>query len=99
VNIRQGIFWALCAPIYDYAWGGAVGAALATSLVDLIPTGSRVVDLGGGTGLVAAILAMRGHCVEVIEPSSSMASKASRILGPNRVNGHHRDGGRPTWFY
>ena len=46
----------------------------------LLPTGSRILDVGSGTGLVAAELAKLGYQVTLSEPSPVLARHARRRL-------------------
>ncbi|HZW89558.1 MAG TPA: class I SAM-dependent methyltransferase [Myxococcaceae bacterium] len=46
--------------------------ALADRLSELTGEGRTIVDLGAGTGLLAAPLARRGHPVQAVEPAAAM---------------------------
>jgi SAM-dependent methyltransferase len=47
----------------------------------LVPTSSRVLDVGGGSGVHAEWLAEEGHHVELIDPVPLHVAQAERIAG------------------
>ncbi len=68
------------APRYDETRGGEPRAeAAAAAVAGLLPVG-RCLDVGGGTGLVAAHLLRRGVDVVVVDRSSGMLRLASERL-------------------
>jgi SAM-dependent methyltransferase len=75
-----------------------LGELLLSQLAELIPGESRaldVVDLGGGTGGLAAELAAKGHRVTVVDPSpDALASLQRRAVDAsltNRITGVQGD--------
>jgi ubiquinone/menaquinone biosynthesis C-methylase UbiE len=58
---------------YDATRGGDARAiAAADALHELLPTGASVLDIGGGTGIVANFLIERGHPTTVVDSSPGM---------------------------
>ncbi|MFC9390728.1 class I SAM-dependent methyltransferase [Streptomyces venezuelae] len=72
------------APGYDASRGGAARAAgFAEQLTPLLdPAAGPVLDIGVGTGIVAAELAARGHLVYGLDLSTGMLARALDRLGP-----------------
>jgi SAM-dependent methyltransferase len=56
--------------------------AVRRALVDLFPEGSRLLEMGGGTGVDAAWLKARGREVLLTDASPAMVAEAARKLGP-----------------
>lgn len=52
-------------------------------LVELFPEGSRLLEMGGGTGIDAAWLKARGREVLLTDASPAMVAEAARKLGPD----------------
>ena len=76
------------APFYDETRGGQARAeAAAAALVALLPSGgpSTVVDVAGGTGIVAAALSTPGRRVVVLDRSIGMLRKAQERLPGREV--------------
>jgi septum formation protein len=58
---------------YDATRGGdARASAAADAIHALLPTGSHILDIGGGTGIVASFLVKLGHEVTVVDSSTEM---------------------------
>jgi len=57
--------------------------AVRRQLVDLFPVGSRLLEIGGGTGIDAAWLKARGRKVLLTDVSPAMVAEAARKLGPD----------------
>ncbi|WP_137992081.1 class I SAM-dependent methyltransferase [Streptomyces vilmorinianum] len=73
------------APVYDESRGGTARAAgFAEQLAPLLDPARPVLDIGVGTGIVAAELTARGHRVVGIDLSPGMLARARARLG-NRV--------------
>lgn len=73
------------APTYVASGTGGVSRHLAAFL-DMLPPGSRVLDLGCGGGRDALAMIAAGHRVDPTDGSSSVARKAEELLGvPVRV--------------
>ncbi|MDX2561794.1 methyltransferase domain-containing protein [Streptomyces sp. TX20-6-3] len=71
------------APGYDASRGGTARAAgFAEQLAPLLQPGSPVLDIGVGTGIVAAELTARGHAVYGLDLSTGMLARALERLGP-----------------
>ncbi|MFD9052029.1 class I SAM-dependent methyltransferase [Streptomyces zaomyceticus] len=71
------------APGYDASRGGTARAAgFAEQLAPLLDPARPVLDIGVGTGIVAAELTARGHVVYGIDLSSGMLARALDRLGP-----------------
>jgi ubiquinone/menaquinone biosynthesis C-methylase UbiE len=56
--------------------------AVRRALIDLFPEGSRLLEMGGGTGIDAAWLKARGREVLLTDASPAMVAEAARKLGP-----------------
>lgn len=56
----------------------------------LLDPGSRVIDVGGGTGVHAAWLAAAGHVVTLVDPVPGHVGAASRLEGVTAVVGDAR---------
>jgi ubiquinone/menaquinone biosynthesis C-methylase UbiE len=56
------------------------GERLPPGVLDWLPTGSRVVEIGAGTGRLTVLLAARGNQVIAVEPAASMRRLLSRRL-------------------
>jgi SAM-dependent methyltransferase len=71
---RSGGYGGAWASVYDRVFeiGGTIEAE---ALGSLLAPGSRVVELGAGTGRVAIPLARAGHAVRAVEVSSAMAAR------------------------
>ena len=73
------------APRYDETRGGVERAQAAAAAVgDLVAGRGRLLDVGGGTGIVSVELARLGFDVVVADPSYGMAALAAGRL-PGRV--------------
>lgn len=59
--------------------------AVREELLAAFPQGSRVLEIGGGTGLDAAWLTGRGRSVLLTDASPAMVAEAARKLGPDRA--------------
>lgn len=75
------------ASVFDKRFGAwasvaAQRRAVRAVLLQSLPAGSRVLELGGGTGEDAAFLASRGYDVLLTDPSSTMVSLALSKLAP-----------------
>ncbi|MFE0701623.1 class I SAM-dependent methyltransferase [Streptomyces sp. NPDC058872] len=71
------------APDYDASRGGTERAAgFADMLAPLLDPGLPVLDIGVGTGIVAAELSARGHLVHGLDLSPAMLARARDRLGP-----------------
>lgn len=89
-----GIFgWA--APLFALEarrWNESDAEAFARWLRPSVPPGGRVLDLGGGTGKLAALMAGELRCtVTVLDASPSMLRYASRLPGVTAVLGDATD--------
>lgn len=76
----------LLAPFYDCfmaALHKRQGEILLAKLTPL--TGRRVLDLGGGTGKLAAELAKKSADIWLLDSSAAMLKRASRLLPVNRT--------------
>lgn len=80
MNRRNRLFWAVYARVYDQLWDNALMAAVGARVARLLPAGSSVLEVGAGTGIVAAQLEARGHSVAVCEPTPAMAARCARRL-------------------
>lgn len=70
------------APVYDESRGGTARAAgFAEQLAPLLDPALPVLDIGVGTGIVAAELTARGHTVHGIDLSPGMLARARARLG------------------
>lgn len=56
--------------------------AVRRALVALFPKGSRLLEMGGGTGIDAAWLVARGRQVLLTDAAPAMVTEATRKLGP-----------------
>ena len=77
----------LIAPVFDYRFGqwlsvAAQRRAVRAALLRAFPTGSRILELGGGTGEDALFLAQHGFGLCLTDPSPAMVSLASAKLAP-----------------
>ncbi len=73
------------APVYDESRGGrARGRAAAAAVAELVPAGGTLLDVAGGTGIVAVELARLGWSVLVVDGSPGMLRVAAGRL-PGRV--------------
>ncbi|MET9951878.1 class I SAM-dependent methyltransferase [Streptomyces sp. NPDC006339] len=80
------------APTYDASRGGTARAAgFAGQLAPLLDPAEPVLDIGVGTGIVAAELTARGHRVYGVDLSPGMLAHARERLGPRVAVG---DAGR-----
>lgn len=57
-----------------------------------LPASSRVLDVGGGAGHLAALLAGDGHRVVVVEPSAEMRKHAEDVVGSDASRVQVQDG-------
>ena len=76
------------APDFDRRFGKwlsvlAQRTAVRRALVEMLPRGGRVLELGGGTGEDAAWLAARGYDVLHTDPSPRMVTLAASKLAPH----------------
>ncbi|MCM2579584.1 class I SAM-dependent methyltransferase [Streptomyces meridianus] len=70
------------APVYDDSRGGTARAAgFADQLAPLLDSERWVLDIGVGTGIVAAELTERGHTVFGVDLSAGMLARARSRLG------------------
>ncbi|MEV4134605.1 class I SAM-dependent methyltransferase [Dactylosporangium sp. NPDC049742] len=74
------VFWAAYARVYDQLWDNELMAAVGTCVARNLPAGSAVLDVGAGTGIVAAQLQAHGHTVTACEPTQAMAARCARKL-------------------
>jgi SAM-dependent methyltransferase len=75
------------APAFDERFGAwasvaAQRRAVRTALLQALPSGGSVLELGGGTGEDAAFLASRGYDLLLTDPSPAMVSLAQPKLAP-----------------
>lgn len=71
--------WSRCAPGYDDGFAALTGRAVATVLDRAgVTSGSRVLDVGTGTGVAAAVAADRGAIVTGVDFSDAMLAVARR---------------------
>jgi ubiquinone/menaquinone biosynthesis C-methylase UbiE len=75
------------APAFDSRFGewlsvGAQRRAVRTALLQEFPSGSRLLELGGGTGEDATFLVKRGFDVLLTDPSPTMVTLAGTKLRP-----------------
>jgi demethylmenaquinone methyltransferase/2-methoxy-6-polyprenyl-1,4-benzoquinol methylase len=79
------------APFFDRLarhWGPHEAEALASWLSPTVPPGGRLLDLGGGTGALARLLAERLACtVTVLDASREMLAYAHGLPGVHVVGG------------
>lgn len=59
--------------------GGQVEATRIRTELSSLPAGSRILDVGGGTGVHAAWLAERGHDVTLLDPVPEQVEIAARV--------------------
>ncbi|GGY47333.1 class I SAM-dependent methyltransferase [Streptomyces tanashiensis] len=79
---RQAAEFDEIAPVYDESRGGTARAAgFAEQLAPLLDPARPVLDIGVGTGIVAAELTARGHTVHGIDLSPGMLARAKARLG------------------
>ena len=71
--------------------GGQIEAARIRAELAALPTGSRILDVGGGTGVHAAWLAERGHEVTLIDPVPEQVEIAARLGTVDARVGDARD--------
>jgi SAM-dependent methyltransferase len=74
------VFWAAYARVYDQLWDNELMVAVAAWVALKLPAGSAVLDVGAGTGIVAAQLRTHGHAVTACEPTQAMATRCARKL-------------------
>jgi SAM-dependent methyltransferase len=74
------VFWATYARVYDQLWDNELMAAVGAWVALKLPAGSAVLDVGAGTGIVAAQLRAHGHAVTACEPTQAMATRCARKL-------------------
>ena len=74
------MFWSVYARVYDQLWDNALMAAVCAQVARMLPAGTPVLDVGAGTGIVAAHLQAVGHEVTACEPMPAMAIRCARRL-------------------
>ncbi|MGY6275280.1 class I SAM-dependent methyltransferase [Methylomonas sp. MgM2] len=56
------------------------------AVLHLLPTkASKILDLGAGTGIDAAWLAKKGHCILAVEPTDPLREAGARLHSSNRI--------------
>lgn len=75
------------AQVFDERFGAwasvaAQRRAVRAALLQALPPGGRILELGGGTGEDAAFLAARGYNLLLTDPSPAMVSRAEAKLRP-----------------
>ncbi|CAM3851250.1 class I SAM-dependent methyltransferase [Nocardioides zeicaulis] len=78
--------WVGVAEAYARSFAGLCAGAVPT-LLDGLPAGCRLVDVGCGTGTLVAAARERGHDVVAVEPDPDMAGLAADRLGTEVVLG------------
>lgn len=68
---------------YDSVRGRVRLALLLDQLKQVLPAGATVLDVGGGAGHLAALLAEQGHRVTIVEPSAKMRQAAVAVVPAN----------------
>lgn len=68
----QWLLWAIYSRLYDRVWDNRLTDHLAARVVDLIPPGLPVDEVGAGTGLFTWRLHQAGLDVRVFEPDARM---------------------------
>ncbi len=84
------------APRYDRRHGAVLADREVDALIDAcgLDSSSRVLDIGAGTGRVAAALASRGYKVVALEPSAAMLAKLREKPSGDAVAGVSGEAGR-----
>jgi ubiquinone/menaquinone biosynthesis C-methylase UbiE len=82
------------APIYDRRHGALVPDWLVSELlaVTSLPRGSRILDIGAGTGRTAIPFARKGHSVVAVDPARAMLASLRQKSGDARVRAVAGDG-------
>ena len=80
MNIRRRVFWAAYARVYDQLWDNELMADVGAWVARKLPAGGAVLEVGAGTGIVAAHLRAHGHAVTACEPTPAMAARCARKL-------------------
>lgn len=76
-------FWTAYAQVYDVAWESPVTAQVARAIRGHLPRAGLTVDLGCGTGLIAAGLGDSGRPVLGVDSTPAMVARA---VGRGRVD-------------
>ena len=83
MNTVPSVVFDQIADRYDESRGGmARGRDFASVVAPLLPATDVTVELGIGTGIVAAALGERGHHVVGVDLSAPMLARAHARLGP-----------------
>lgn len=87
VPLAAALAFDAVAPIFDKRFGAwasvaAQRRAVRTVLLQTLPQGGHILELGGGTGEDAAFLASRGYNLLLTDPSPAMVSLARSKLDP-----------------
>jgi len=82
------------APVYDQRHGAVLADALARALTTRLRPGSRILDIGAGTGRVSVALAGFGFEVIAIEPSIPMLQGLREKAGTLSIGGIAAEGSR-----
>lgn len=78
----QRLLWAIYSRLYDHVWDNRLTDHLAARVVDLIPPGLPVDEVGAGTGLFTWRLHQAGMDVHVFEPDARMRHRlVARLPG------------------
>lgn len=81
-NPFERLLWAVYPKLYDRIWDNRLTDHLATRLVELIPPGLPVDEVGAGTGLFTWHLRQAGMDLHVFEPDPRMRCRlAARLPG------------------
>jgi len=82
------------APVYDQRHGAVLADALVRALTTRLRPGSRILDIGAGTGRVSVALAGFGFEVIAIEPSIPMLQGLREKAGTLSIGGIAAEGSR-----
>ena len=86
-----GAMFRWAAPVFAHVgsrWGVGDADSLAKLLAPFVPAGGRLLDLGGGTGALAALLAARMRSeVTILDASPHMLRHAEGLPGVTPVSG------------
>ncbi|MDP3062456.1 MAG: methyltransferase domain-containing protein, partial [Chloroflexota bacterium] len=77
------LFFKLVAPLYDRVMGRHATESVTKQILSIaaLADGGRVLDVGGGTGRIAAGLRVNGTRVVVLDSSRDMLAQARRKGG------------------
>lgn len=78
--------FSVIAPFYDVVLS-KLHERQSGTLIARLPNlhGSKILDLGGGTGKLAAVLSKKGADVYLLDASKQMLKRAKRVLPGNRI--------------